>query len=528
MHEIRHAQNRNVIPKWRPVSRSIALGEADSFKNEITPRAIRPNETYDSLQDALNAFTENPQAPYAAEVVAAAISAGNPLAGRYAAETLLAKSQLSPGLKRQAIACLSEQHDNFSEPHSLTGKSIRAFRQRLINEGPQSALAWLDVGLAYASIGEYEKAVKSLKVARGSMRNPSRLLIRAETRLFQHIGMPDRALWILHKDINATLSDPWLLAAEIGVCRLMDVTSRHIKSAKKVLSSDLSLFVLSELAAAIGTEELLAGAHKTSRRLFQKATTDPSEQGLAQTVWASTRLDKRIPIPQSRILRTSAEAQARNSLSEFKWRDAVEKCNEWLAEEPFASTPPLIQSAVLSNYLGDYTAALRTVDNALKANPNNPSLLNNKAYFLARLDRLDDALKLLISTRPWKGKATDTTLCAMCTLGLVLIRGNYVDLGKSLYRQAYDLARLIDRGGELSTRIALHYVAECQASGNLNPTADERLIRDAESKNLSDELKELQRALNVHTRKSFINRLLSNQKFLEFWPSEIPKDLPTR
>ena len=57
-------------------------------------------------------------------------------------------------------------------------------------------------------MGAYDKAERALKVARGMMRRPTRLLLRAEARLFQQVGDPELALRGVHRELDATLADP--------------------------------------------------------------------------------------------------------------------------------------------------------------------------------------------------------------------------------------------------------------------------------------------------------------------------------
>ena len=116
-------------------------------------------------------------------------------------------------------------------------------------------------------------------MARALMRRPTRLLLRAEARFYQHIRKPAQSLHVLDQEINMVLSDPWLLASEIGLRRLAGSTSRHIKRARRMIDGDISPFDLSELTAAVGTEELMAGSHKKARRLFIAAVEDPARAG---------------------------------------------------------------------------------------------------------------------------------------------------------------------------------------------------------------------------------------------------------
>ena len=78
---------RNIIPRWRPVIRSINLGEAwRADKREETPEVVESHQL--GLTRALDEFRRHRTAPYAAEVVAAAVVVGVPKKGERAARFL--------------------------------------------------------------------------------------------------------------------------------------------------------------------------------------------------------------------------------------------------------------------------------------------------------------------------------------------------------------------------------------------------------------------------------------------------------
>src|SRR5207249_126382 len=82
--------------------------------------------------------------------------------------------------------------------------------------------------------------------------------------------------------------DPWLVAAEVAVSPLAGRTSRLIKHGRRLLEShQFEPIAVSELASAIGTEDLAAGSVRRARQLFGSSLNDPTENAVAQAEWAS-------------------------------------------------------------------------------------------------------------------------------------------------------------------------------------------------------------------------------------------------
>ena len=501
MHEEVHKRTRCVIPRWRPVARAVALGEATAVSGGPPTKTILAADANSALDDALETFDKHPKIAFAAEAVAAAILAGRPEAAEAPARHVLDAPALSSGLVSLANACIAPSARRpHKGPDSLTEDYIRSFRAQL-RVSYVSPFTWLDLALAHTSVGNYDKAKRALLVARGLMRRPSRLLLRAEARFHQHAGDPGQALHKLRQVPDLVLADPWLLAAEIGLHRHAGSTSMHVKRARRMISEDIAPFHLSELAAAVGTEELMAGSHKRARRLFQAAVVDPAEQGLAQTVWARQR-DNRIVLPAARTLRRSAEAWAREAAVRLRWPRVVRACWKWLAEEPFASTPAMMLSSILPVYIGDFHAALEAVNCGLAANPENPMLINNKAFVLARLDRPREAADILSDIDTKVLSDPQTAILVTATAGLLFMRCGLIEECRRLYQRAYELARVLDRrkGSHLASRVALFFVAEARVFGILDDKIDAPMIKLADPDKLKDELADLHKALKRHVR----------------------------
>ena len=432
--------SRHIIPRWRPVSRSVQLGEAGVAETNV--ESVPPIAVFGrSLTRALKEFRQYRSPPYAAEAIAVAIVEGAPERAKEAAEFLYHHGKDLVIGQTMIDHCLGLKSDKHT-PSSFTRENIRAFRI----SGPyirRDGIAWLDLALAYSSCGLYPKAERALTVARGLVGATNRLVLRAEARFYQHMGDPDRALATLRRDPDHLLADPWLLAPEIGLSQLTGKHSRLLRQARAAAEQeDRNPFHTSELAAAVATCELAAGKHRLARKLFRRAVINPAELGLAQTVWAAQEVDQLIHVPDPTALRKSAEACTHDAIGRLQWRRAKKACNVWLREEPFATTPAAILSSLLATHLDDHKGAIQAAAVGLTANPKHPSLLNNRAFASANIGKLDEAEADIGMIKNRTSDQNETNhICVTATQGLIAFRRRQLEDGERHYRQAMSMAR---------------------------------------------------------------------------------------
>ena len=484
---------RTIIPRWRPVGRSVNLGEA--ARREEARKTGQPVEEYQiGLTRALNEFRVNRTAPYAAEVVAAAVVEGMPMKGQGAARFLDRQGKNILVSRRLIDSCLGRRSDD-ETPTSLTKDDIHAFR----SAGPYiqtDGFAWLDLALAHASCGQYYKAEKALTVARGVVGDSNRLVLRAEARLYQHMGDPDKALAALRRNPGLLIADPWLMAPEIGLSQLVGKHSRLIRRARSTLErGDQAPFEVSELAAAVATAEQAAGKHRHARKLFRLAVLKPAELGLAQTVWAAREIDQLIRVPDAQALKGSAEASARDALAQHKWKEAQTACKEWYHEEPFATTPAIVLSSLLSTHLDDHAGAIKIADSSLLANPRHPSLLNNRAFALATIGKLDEAEATITEIKSEGIHQNPTNqICTTATLGLIAFRRGESEKGERLYRKAMRMAHDA-RNVDLAARAGIFLLREAHRAKMDHVVKDSTLLNAVHAKGLHPSTESLRKKI---------------------------------
>jgi tetratricopeptide (TPR) repeat protein len=235
-----------------------------------------------------------------------------------------------------------------------------------------------------------------------------------------------------------TLSDPWLLAAEVAVASSRDRKSRNIRHAKSMLSdANNSPASLSELAAAVGNHEKKHGSVRKAAGLFTQALVDPTENTVAQVRWEEANdADLVVEGDDPEDVPRLYEARAREALDTGFWSDAVENCDLWYKDQPFSSGPSTLGAHMLYLMGRDEEAAEMAV-RAKDANPGEPSVLNASLYYQLLSDNLPAARETAVELEHLKERYTPIErLVIWATTGLLQYREGFPEIGRLLYEQA--------------------------------------------------------------------------------------------
>ena len=353
-------------------------------------------------------------------------------------------------------------------------------------------------------------------MARGLAGATNRLILRAEARLYQHMDDPERALATLRRDPDHLLADPWLMAPEIGLSQLVGKHSHLVRRALATVEhGGRPPFQVSELAAAVATTELDAGKHRLARKLFRLAVVDPAELGLAQTVWAAREVDELIRVPGPDALKGSAEACAREAVAQLQWREAEKACEAWYHEEPFATTPAVLLSSLRTTHLDDHVGAVQAANAGLAANPRHSALLNNRAFALATLDRLDEA-EADIEVVKNGGADQDVTnrICVTATKGLIAFRRSQLEEGEHHYRRAMAMAHDA-RNPDLAARAGIYLIREARLASVDHLTQDPAIVKVVYAKGLPPSTKWLRESILERPRGASVPLVTSHGRETE-------------
>jgi len=331
------------------------------------------------------------------------------------------------------------------EDINYSGKiaKIKSLRQALtIN--PFDPYRWVELALQYTILGITEKADRALRTAYGLARE-DRYVLRSLTRFKLHTHSPDEALRALVKSERLT-SDPWLLATYFATADLAKSKFRFFKEAVRLnASTNISNFNKAELSAQLASLELSAGNERRAKRLFRQSLIDPTENALAQAVWASRRANiafdpAKLPPPRS------FEADALKALFSGEWEVAFEQARKWQEDEPFTGKAALLASFLGSVAFDRFEQAESLAELGFQANPDNGLILSNVAFCQASLGKLEEAKATV--TKVISLKATDafTKVAILANQGLIAFREGLLEEGRDRYSEAINSA---EREGHL-------------------------------------------------------------------------------
>ncbi len=381
-------------------------------------------------------------------VAAAATADAATLVAREAAERLLDDERVSTLVRRVAQGLLRPPA---SQPElelpanadpverAWVHQSIKHLR-RALQEDPRNALGWTEQARMYTLIGQGLAAQRAMAKALALAPN-HRFVLRTSARLSVHLNKPEQAHSVLMSSPR-TRSDPWLMASEIAVASFTTKPSRLVRTARDLLAGgNWTPRDLTELASAVGTLELEAGAHKRARNLFRASLEDPNENSLAQAEWAASK----VPGVQSHLWpamqRTprSFEARSRAAAANADHRHAVEHSWLWLVDQPF-STEPAGFGSYHAALVRDFRRSLEFSRRGLQANPADITLLNNAAFALAQAGKPDEADKHIRKVKDIDRLDPSEQAMILATKGLIAFRSGSPGLGQSLYGDAMERA----------------------------------------------------------------------------------------
>jgi tetratricopeptide (TPR) repeat protein len=462
---------RRIIPRWRNSRLAVATGEL------ALPAAAEKNLPHDleSILKKKLLWETNHEIEFAAELVSSALSLGIYSEAENAAEFIVENEHfVTPTVFAVAEELLIRlgkkpfQGRLDSIPEIVEINDIRTrihnIRNSLI-QYPRNAFHWVDLSQAYIILGQIKQSHEAM--LRAIYLEPNnRYVLRSAARLFIHLDDPEHAHDLLTMR-EVTKKDPWLLAAEIATATVAGRTSKFIRQSKILLDArNHQPYHLAELASALGSIELTNGAVRNARKLFQTSLISPTENSVAQSVWAkqwinSLEIDNAI----NNTPRTF-EAQTWNALLLLDWHRVVKAAQIWMADEPFSSKPAIFGSYAASVGLEDFGETERFSRIGLVANPTDHTLINNLAFSLAKQGKIDEAHTLLSNlSRPAPNLNTDIAIVA--TEGLIHFRKGEVEEGKAKYLQAIELSRR-NSMPKVQAIASMYFAQEMHNSGQWN------------------------------------------------------------
>ena len=429
MTALRRDEPRHLVPRWRPLNKSIELGEL------WYPRTTDRLELDRGLAELEHDWRSHGTLAYACDFAAAAIIAGQH------EKALDVRPMLS-----EAGGILATVADTLDYPNTAWQSfdhTLGTTLRETLRRDPRNPIRWIDLAHIQFCHGHIEAANKSIRIAL-QLAPGNRYILRAASTFYVAIGDPGHALHLL-RPIASELRDPWIVSTEIAISCVNNGRSRLIRKGRTLLEREVwSPRSVSELASEIGTIELSAGHAKKSRALFQTSLVNPTENAVAQAVSLATGGPKtwlsELVNDGGRIHGQAAEALAYQSEYRGDFASALSYATDWLDDQPFSPRAAHYASYMASTGVENWVTGAELAHRGLKVHPRDTVLLNNLAYALIEQGQLDAAQTTLdAALREASVQDFDAVLTA--TRGLLAYRSGRTDEGRALYERAAQTAK---------------------------------------------------------------------------------------
>ena len=434
------------MPNWRYYDATLEAGELDDWKVSLHRKDIY------AIDDYVQLWNNHHSLYRAGDLISAAITNGNKdsSAIKDAASYILDREEISTNTLISSARTILGVEDKKTQSkidiqrlRECTAiddirQKIHIIRQRL-QVMPYNPFLYVDLSRAYLMIGQTQKAEEAILSAL-HYGETNRFVARSAARFFLHTQDIDRAYEVIRAK-GAVSSDPWLMAAEITINMLRGKSSNYVTKGRNIIESgNCSPFGFTELASSIGTLELTSGAHRNSKKLFRKALINPNDNSLAQVQWVNSfePLSVNLNLP----VRNAYEVNTFEKVVKGDIVGAMHEAVSWICDMPFAHKPVNIGFDISTNQLHDYELALAILDVGLQSDESSPFLLNNKAYCLARANKINEAKEAFAKLTSlqiddsfiWK-------VCLPATEGLIHYRSKELVLGSLKYKEAIEVAK---------------------------------------------------------------------------------------
>ncbi|WP_454871864.1 hypothetical protein [Paraburkholderia xenovorans] len=449
---------RRVVPRWRSSAVTARTAEAWTKRPKVAVSYA------DEVASKAREFEADHSVPIAAELMYLASEAGDSDTAKRAASVIIENAgKIGPSqLVRSAKRVLDVADEQALE--APAADFIREAR-KLLAVDYRNPVLLMDVARAL-TVKRQEASARRYVRAAVALAPQSRFIVRAAARYYLHIGEYEIAHDVLSRS-PLLKSDPWVQASEIAIATVRGRTSSLAKQKSRLLSEEKHTAPdVSELASAVATVELLSGADKRAKILFQKALLHPNDNSLAQVEWAATKLKL---IVDDSALRTplSYEANSSNAYRKLMVEEAIAWARRWQEDEPFASRP-YDSLCYLYSLDGQFAAAQAVAEGSVEMDGgHNYSSNLNLLFCKIQNGELDQAFRelMLLAGRP-DAKRHATHLLA--NAGALAYATGEFERGKQFYERAIRAAR--SRNDPRSEALARAFFART-ASASADPSA---------------------------------------------------------
>ena len=473
---------RKMIPRWRGLYLTPGMELVSSKKGRSASPSLEHTES------VTREWIERPTPWAAVDLISMALVTGQNTHSDQAAVFLRQMiGDLTPGsrhllLSYENLNAKPLAPANVQMPKEGRWRHIAELKSE-IRAYPRNAVLYVDLARAHVSLGQPLPARRAFEIAL-ALAPHSRYVLRCAVRFFVFEGELGRA-WSVLKNIPR--DDPWLSACRVAVADLGNFPQDSLRTTRRFID-DGDPSQITELAAAVATLELDAGANKLAKKLFRRGAEKPSDNTVAQIRWAHETAG--IPFDQ-KLLKTelSFEARTGQAIEEQDWENAAHNASIWLGDEPFSTRAASLGAFVAAEMLQDFQRAEAIATRGLIVSPHDAILLNNRSYSRACLGNIPGALEDINLAKIYAVDETDR-ICITATEGCIAYRSGDPETGASFYLKAIEQGSSRD-DREYSQRALIHWINEDGLLGRRLNQSDANTISKffSTSKNVSAETK---------------------------------------
>lgn len=497
-------QIRELTPRLRDYKTTAALGELNSLsKTTLYTSSVISNEVDIKFKEWQSEKTIS----FAADLLNSAIIVNDINTAKQASDFILSsKENVNSSLINLAKSILSAdtnvKQDRTMLNNEILRKSISEYKIKL-KKYPQNAIGWCELARLYTFIKQYDKAELALKKALILSPN-NRFILRTAIGFYTHLNDPEIAKFVLNKSILLP-SDPWLIANDIVLSDILDYRSKYIRDGKRhIESNNFSNKNLTELSSALATIELTKGSMKKAKKLYSISLKDPTDNTLAQAMWAKDR-SKNI-IENEHIEKIDIPFDFEAKFYVYRQTGELDKSlieiDRWINDQTFSKDPYSWGSYVASVGLRKYNVAIKILHKGLEFNPNDFTILNNLVFSYANLGDINQMNYYYnkLTNVYNNDKAGDNDVVFFATSGLFFYKSGNIELGRKGYESSIKISK--EKNNKNAEILAKIYLAKEEFLQN----TDEKYKFFDDAIKLSEYISEIEIVNEINYLRTLFNR----------------------
>ena len=451
--------NRQLIPRWHTSRKAMSL----QFPSLTNIKRVNPFEKDHFLESVRQNWISNKNILTATELYTALLvrDIHNDPDGLSALNFLVQNENCLKRGVRDLVTPRPNHIDKSAKYYSYDRKDVASIISRLksiVRNFPEDFMTWCDLAFYYTVLGHEDKAEVCISVA-WKICNGNSYVARSYARFLIHRDDPEQAMWILKKS-GYVGKEPMITSASIAIANTFDLRGPEFTRANKLLNDHRGIPAFSsELAAALGTIEVLNGRKKKARELFRIAFRQPSENTISQFKWLKHKYDFEI-----HGLLQDDGSTLEGSVNELYVQGQFKECRDKLLElfdfQPISGAP--IADAGYMSLVGlndpDFVIALS--DGRVPYAHMSFGELNNLIVAKLMKSNIDNiAVLFRILSRKIENKSSETYGVYKATAGMLLFKLGQIEEAKELYQDAIKFFE--QKGKPRSVALAQHYLSIC-------------------------------------------------------------------